>query len=73
MSVPGVFADVGVAPIARMGPASLDGTTASLIEASVGLLANPAGKMVDCTARIGLQELVALGVGIERPLQWVSA
>ena len=67
-SLVGLYAEAGN----QIGKAGLTGTVATLVETTVGVLAKPVGSVVDGAARASLQALVALGMGIERPLQWVS-
>lgn len=67
-SLPGLYAEAGN----QIGQAGLHGSVAALIETTVGPFAKLAGQVVDGTARVGLQALTALGVGVARPVEWVS-
>lgn len=64
----GLYAQAGE----RIGQNGLTGNVATLIENTVGPFATLIGTMVDGTVSAGLHALTALGVGADRPLQWVS-
>lgn len=55
-----------------VGQAGMAGTAADLITETVGPITKAIGQLVDGAVAVGWQGLVALGVGVDRPLQWVS-